>query len=47
VVVFPSTYCIGENGVPLEVIGGPVQPAELIDKIEQAKQVIKYRGGEI
>lgn len=39
VVVVPSTFCIGENGVPLEVIGGPLKPADLVSRIQQVQQV--------
>ncbi|XP_052805666.1 UBX domain-containing protein 4-like [Mya arenaria] len=39
VVILPSTFCIGENGVPLEVIGGPLKPEDLVARIDQVKEM--------
>ncbi|XP_060595527.1 UBX domain-containing protein 4-like, partial [Ruditapes philippinarum] len=39
VVVVPSVFCIGEGGVPLEVIGGHVQPDEFVNKLKQVEQM--------
>ncbi|XP_064470814.1 UBX domain-containing protein 4-like isoform X2 [Ornithodoros turicata] len=38
VVVIPSTFFIGCNGIPLEVIAGSVTPEEFIDKINKVMQ---------
>ncbi|KAH3701279.1 hypothetical protein DPMN_076262 [Dreissena polymorpha] len=39
IVVIPATYCIGENGVPLEVIGGALKPEELITRIKKVQEM--------
>jgi len=38
VVLIPSTYFIGHNGMPLEIIGGDVSPGEFLKKIETVLQ---------
>ena len=40
VVCIPSTYVIGDNGVPLEIIGGALSSEEFTAKIQAAFQVI-------
>ena len=40
----PSTYFIGEAGVPLEVTGGHVSPEDFHKKIEEVLKV-KYQKG--
>uniref|UniRef100_A0A671VFL7 UBX domain-containing protein 4 n=1 Tax=Sparus aurata TaxID=8175 RepID=A0A671VFL7_SPAAU len=39
VVCIPSSFFIGENGIPLEVIAGSVSAEELIKRINRVKQV--------
>ncbi len=39
IVCVPCTFFIGENGIPLEVVGGHVEPKQLIDKIDVVLQV--------
>ncbi|CAJ1078851.1 UBX domain-containing protein 4 [Xyrichtys novacula] len=39
VVCIPSSYFIGENGIPLVVVAGSVSPEELIQRIEKVKQL--------
>ncbi|MEE6489093.1 hypothetical protein FKM82_015482 [Ascaphus truei] len=39
VVCVPSSFFIGENGIPLEVIAGSISPEELIAKISKVKQM--------
>lgn len=39
VVCIPSSFFIGENGIPLEVIAGSVSAEELMKRIEKVKQV--------
>uniref|UniRef100_A0A8C4SJ74 UBX domain-containing protein 4 n=1 Tax=Erpetoichthys calabaricus TaxID=27687 RepID=A0A8C4SJ74_ERPCA len=41
VVCIPSSFFIGGNGIPLEVIAGSVPVEELIKRIEKVKQVSK------
>ncbi len=38
-VVVPSTFFIGANGVPLEVTGGYLGEAEFLDKVKSVVQV--------
>uniref|UniRef100_W5M0G8 UBX domain-containing protein 4 n=1 Tax=Lepisosteus oculatus TaxID=7918 RepID=W5M0G8_LEPOC len=40
VVCIPSSFFIGDNGIPLEVIAGSVPAAELVKRIEKVKQVL-------
>uniref|UniRef100_A0A667YA15 UBX domain-containing protein 4 n=1 Tax=Myripristis murdjan TaxID=586833 RepID=A0A667YA15_9TELE len=39
VVCIPSSFFIGENGIPLEVIAGSVSAEELMKRIDKVKQV--------
>ena len=39
VVCVPCTYFIGENGMPLEVTGGHVEPQQFAEKIDSVIQV--------
>lgn len=39
VVCVPSSFFIGENGIPLEVIAGSVSAEELMKRINRVKQV--------
>ncbi len=39
IVCVPCTFFIGENGIPLEAVGGHVEPKQLIDKIDIVLQV--------
>lgn len=39
VVVVPSSFFIGCNGIPLEVIAGSVEPPELLHRIDKLFQV--------
>lgn len=39
VVVVPSVFCIGEGGVPLEVIGGHVQHDDFVEKLKNVEQM--------
>ena len=45
-VCVPSTYFIGEAGVPLEVTGGHVSPDDFHKKIEEVLKV-KYQKGQV
>ncbi|KAL4228792.1 UBX domain-containing protein 4 [Mactra antiquata] len=38
VVCVPSTFCIGDGGIPLEVIGGHVKPEDFVNKLKQVEQ---------
>ena len=40
VVCIPVTYFIGENGLPLEVIGGSLPVDEFLSKANKALEVI-------
>lgn len=39
-VCVPSSFFIGENGIPLEVIAGSVSAEELIKRINRVDQVL-------
>lgn len=39
-VCIPSSFFIGENGIPLEVIAGSVSAEELIKRINRVDQVL-------
>lgn len=39
VVCVPSSFFIGDNGIPLEVIAGSVSVEELVTRIHKVKQV--------
>ncbi|XP_041857778.1 UBX domain-containing protein 4 isoform X2 [Melanotaenia boesemani] len=39
VVCIPSSFFIGENGIPLEVIAGSMSPEELIKRINKVKEL--------
>uniref|UniRef100_A0A8C6MA41 UBX domain-containing protein 4 n=1 Tax=Nothobranchius furzeri TaxID=105023 RepID=A0A8C6MA41_NOTFU len=41
VVCIPSSFFIGDSGVPLEVVAGCVSPDELVKRISRVSQVIK------
>ncbi|EEC14534.1 UBX domain-containing protein, putative [Ixodes scapularis] len=45
VVVVPSSFFIGCNGIPLEVIAGSVGPQELLERIENVVQYHTRAGG--
>ncbi|XP_069052918.1 UBX domain-containing protein 4 isoform X2 [Lepisosteus oculatus] len=45
VVCIPSSFFIGDNGIPLEVIAGSVPAAELVKRIEKVKQMHAQRQG--
>nr|XP_015213782.1 PREDICTED: UBX domain-containing protein 4 [Lepisosteus oculatus] len=45
VVCIPSSFFIGDNGIPLEVIAGSVPAAELVKRIEKVKQMHTQRQG--
>lgn len=38
----PSSFFIGDNGIPLEVIAGSVSAEELIARIHKVKQVKQF-----
>lgn len=40
VVCVPSSFFIGDNGIPLEVIAGSVSVEELVSRIQKVKQVM-------
>lgn len=40
VVCVPSSFFIGDNGIPLEVIAGSVSVEELVTRIHKVKQVM-------
>ncbi|XP_006006250.1 UBX domain-containing protein 4 [Latimeria chalumnae] len=44
VVCIPSSFFIGDNGVPLEVIAGSVSAEELINRIQKVKQMHEQKG---
>lgn len=44
VVIVPSTFFIGVNGVPLEVIGGSLESSPLLEKIEKVIQLHENTG---
>ncbi|NXU52249.1 UBXN4 protein, partial [Turnix velox] len=44
VVCVPSSFFIGENGIPLEVIAGSVSVEELITRIHKVKQMHTLKG---
>ncbi|XP_032071317.1 UBX domain-containing protein 4 [Thamnophis elegans] len=44
VVCIPSSFFIGDNGIPLEVIAGSVSAEELVTRIHKVKQMQKTEG---
>lgn len=47
VVCVPSTFFIGDNGIPLEVIAGSVSSDELIGRIHRVKQMHSQAGAPV
>ncbi|KAM4025119.1 UBX domain-containing protein 4 [Anomaloglossus baeobatrachus] len=47
VVCIPSSFFIGENGIPLEVIAGSISAEELIAKITKVKQMHSGKNDEL
>lgn len=45
VVCVPSSFFIGDNGIPLEVIAGSVSAEELVTRIHKVKQVMLVTSG--
>lgn len=43
VVCIPSSFFIGDNGIPLEVIAGSISAEELVKRIEKVKQMCTQR----
>ncbi|NXP54386.1 UBXN4 protein, partial [Heliornis fulica] len=44
VVCVPSSFFIGDNGIPLEVIAGSVSAEELVSRIHKVKQMHRVKG---